>query len=101
MLDQPEIAESFIAGMRQAFQQGIRGANQEADLFTKPWGFKLEDIAAEVHIWHGELDLNVPISVGRYLAEKIPTSNSRFITTEGHFSLPRNHIHEILSSLID
>lgn len=100
LLDQPDIVEYFINGMREAFRQGVKGANQEAALFTRPWGFKLEDISSEVHLWHGEKDLNVPISVGRYMAEHIPGCKSNFFEQEGHFTLPRNHLREILGSLI-
>jgi pimeloyl-ACP methyl ester carboxylesterase len=101
LLDQPEIAGYFLDGMREAFHQGTKGANHEAALFTRPWGFNLKDIANNVHLWHGEQDLNVPISVGRYMAEHIPGCNSKFFNAEGHLSLAHTHLHEILSSLIE
>ncbi len=101
MLDQPEIVESFINGVREAFRQGVQGANQEADLYTRPWGFKLEGIKSEFHLWHAEQDINVPISVGCYMAERIPGCISRFYEAEGDFTLPRNHLREILNSIIE
>jgi pimeloyl-ACP methyl ester carboxylesterase len=100
LLDQPELAALFIEGMREAFRNGIRGANQEAALYARPWGFKLQNITTEVHLWHGEQDLNVPVSVGRYIADAIPNSNAIFHNMEGHFTLPHNHIREILSILV-
>ncbi len=30
------------------------------DLFSAPYGFDLGDIYADVHLWHGEQDRNVP-----------------------------------------
>jgi len=101
LLDQPEIAAYFIDGMREALHQGVKGADQEAALFTRPWGFNLEDITSEVHLWHGEQDLNVPISVGRYTVGKIPGCKAVFYDTEGHFTLPHNHLREILTSLTE
>jgi len=101
LLDQPELAAFFINSMQEAFRNGIRGANQEAALYTHPWGFNLQNIAAKVHLWHGEQDINVPISVGRYMAEHIPGCISKFYEAEGHFTLPHNHLREILSSLIE
>jgi pimeloyl-ACP methyl ester carboxylesterase len=100
LLDQPELAALFLDGMRGAFRHGVNGANQEAALYTRPWGFNLRDIQTEVHLWHGEQDLNVPISVGRYMAETIPICEAKFYENEGHFTLPRNHLREILSALI-
>jgi pimeloyl-ACP methyl ester carboxylesterase len=100
LLEQPELADLFIEGMREAFRNGINGANQEAGLYAQPWGFKLQDITTEVHLWHGEQDLNVPVSVGRYVANAIPNCNALTHKMEGHFTLPHNHIREILSTLV-
>jgi pimeloyl-ACP methyl ester carboxylesterase len=100
LLDQPELAALFIDGMREAFRHGTRGANQEAGLYTRPWGFNLQDISAAVHLWHGEQDLNVPPSVGRYVAGAIPDCQATFLENEAHLTLPHNHLREILSTLI-
>ena len=100
LLDHPGLANFFIDGMQEAFRNGIRGANHEAGLYTRPWGFKLQDITAKVHLWHGEQDLNVPVSVGRFVAEAIPNCDASFHSMEGHLTLPHNHIKEILSTLI-
>jgi len=100
LLDQPEVARAYIETLREAFRSGIRGANQEATLYKRPWRFRLQDITTEIHLWHGELDLSVPISVGRYVADAIPNCHAIFLKDEAHISLPRNHIREILSTLI-
>lgn len=99
LLDQPKLAQIFIDGMQEAFRNGIGAANQEAAIFTHPWGFRLQEIAAEVNLWHGEQDLNVPISVGQFIAEAIPGCNARFSKVDGHLTLPHKHIGEILNNL--
>ena len=99
LLAQPALAAIFLDGMREAFRQGVKGANHEAVMYTRSWGFNLHDIQAGVHLWHGEQDLNVPISVGRYTAETIPNCEAKFFVNEGHVTLPHNHIGEILSTL--
>jgi len=101
LLDQPALAAVFVDGMREAFRNGIRGANHEAALYTRPWGFTLKDITAEVHLWHAELDKNVPISVGRYVAGAIPNCRATFPEGEGHLTLPRSYLRVILSALIN
>jgi pimeloyl-ACP methyl ester carboxylesterase len=100
LLDQTELAKVFIAGMQEAFRAGIGGANHEAGLYAKPWGFQLQEIDAEVHLWHGGLDNNVPISVGRFVADAIPNCNARFYEDEGHLALARNRMEEILNALL-
>jgi pimeloyl-ACP methyl ester carboxylesterase len=101
LLDQPELASSFILGMREAFRKGTRGANHDAGLYTRPWGFSLQDISAEVQLWHGERDLNVPLSVGRYVAGTIPNCQATFLEGEGHLTLPFNNLRAILSTLVE
>ena len=100
ILEQPNLGNIFINGMREAFRTGIGGANLEAGLYTRPWGFALQDISTEVYLWHGEQDLNVPVSVGRYVAEAIPNSTAKFYPDDGHLTLPRSRLKEILSALI-
>ena len=100
LLEQPESAAFFIEGLREAFRSGIRGANHEAALYTRPWGFDLHDVPGEVYLWHGEEDLNVPVSVGHYVAESISNCEAKFYNLEGHLTLPRNHLKEILSALV-
>ena len=97
LLDQPELAKTYINTISESLRSGIGGANQEAALYTRPWRFRLQDITTEVHLWHGELDLNVPISVGHYVADAIPNCHAKFLKDEAHISLPHNHIREILS----
>ena len=100
LLEQPELAKAFVEGMQEAFRSGIGGANYEAGLYRKPWGFQLQEIATEVHLWHGGLDNNVPISVGRFVADAIPNCNARFYEEEGHLTLPHNQMKEILGALV-
>jgi hypothetical protein len=69
LLGEPQYAETFSLALSESFRQGIRAANQEASLYRRRWGFNLKDITSHVSLWHGELDLNVPVSVARYLAD--------------------------------
>lgn len=100
LLEQPDLGKLFINGMREAFRNGIGAANLEAGLYTRTWGFRLQDISANVHLWYGEQDLNVPVSVGRYMADEIPNSTAKFYPDDGHITLPRNRLKEILSALM-
>jgi pimeloyl-ACP methyl ester carboxylesterase len=103
-MDKPELAKELSKGIinswREAFRWGIAGVHHEAALYARPWQFRLQDITVEVHLWHGEQDNNVPISVGRYVADAIPKCHATFVENEGHFSLPYKYLQEILSILV-
>lgn len=100
LLAKSEVKQMFIDSLREAFRSGTRGASWDAVLYKHSWGFRLQDISMEVHLWHGELDTQVPVSVGRYVANAIPNCRARFLPDEGHLSLAYNHIEEILSVLV-
>jgi pimeloyl-ACP methyl ester carboxylesterase len=85
---------------QEAFRAGLRGAAWENALTARPWGFRLEDIAMEVQLWHGQLDRNAPAAMGHHVAEAIPNCRAVFYEDEGHASLLANHQEAILGALI-
>lgn len=96
----PKAKRQYIKTIREAFRTGPDGVTLDKILTMKPWGFKLEDISIQIHLWHGEADSVVPPAMGHYLADKIPNCRARFISNEGHFSLLPNHAQDILETLV-
>ena len=96
----PGLATMIADDWREAFRSGIGGTYQEAGLYARPWGFRLQEITVDVHLWHGEQDKNVLGSVGHYVADAIPNCQATFFENEGHFSIIYNHMEEILSVLV-
>jgi pimeloyl-ACP methyl ester carboxylesterase len=94
----PEVRDSLMAGLREAFRQGGRGAADELLLFVRPWGFPLEDIRAPVRLWHGESDTIVPAIMGRHAASAIPDCRAELIPGAGHY-WAFDHIEELLAIL--
>jgi len=97
----PQVREPLSLSLAEAFRQGSAGPFRDLCLLGQPWGFALEDIAADVTLWHGEDDTVVPVAMGHYLAEKIPRCAAIFLKAEGHFSLPIGHAGLILSTLLE
>lgn len=101
VMDKPELKRFFIEDICEAFRQGTKGAAYEGRLYGQPWGFRLEDIAIDkVYLWHGELDVNVPVSMGRAMAEAIPNCQARFYPNDAHLSIVSNHSEEIMTTLL-
>ncbi|HEX8032883.1 MAG TPA: hypothetical protein VF510_03505, partial [Ktedonobacterales bacterium] len=70
-------------------------------IVRRPWGFRLEEIAfPSLYLWHGELDPDVPVAMGRAVAESLPQCNATFYPNEGHISLIVNHREEIVVALM-
>lgn len=93
------IRQTLIASFREAVRRGSEGGLHELRLYTQPWGFRLEDVLMPVQLWHGGLDRVTPPGMGHYLHEVLPACQASFYADEGHYSLPINHMSEILMSL--
>ncbi len=100
-LQDPQWLNIIIADFKEAFRSGPDGSALENKIYAKPWGFELKEISADlqVYIWHGELDVNVPISMGRKMCELIPNCKGKFFPNDGHLSVGFGHIDEILETL--
>ena len=98
----PEIGDLWAASMVEAFRQGARGLTYDTLLGEgRPWGFKLEDIAfPRVYLWHGEQDHDVPIAMGRAVADQLASCQATFYPEEGHLSVIVNHREEIMTTLM-
>jgi pimeloyl-ACP methyl ester carboxylesterase len=97
-LSDPALAAQVRGWRFEATRQGVSGMRREASILVAPWGFPLEEIRPEVHLWYWEGDSIVPPQMGRYLASRIPRAVSHFLPGGGHFSL-FTHWKDILAPL--
>jgi pimeloyl-ACP methyl ester carboxylesterase len=89
------LIQVLSASFREAFRNSLRWPATDMVLYSRPWGFPLEDIDIAVHLWHGEKDRIVPPEMARYMAGSIPNCRATFFPDEGHFSIILNRIEEI------
>jgi pimeloyl-ACP methyl ester carboxylesterase len=100
ILEQPDVGETLIASLVEAFRQGSRGAAFDGMLLGRPWGIPLHQVAfAPLFLWHGGRDANVPIANARKLAEALPHCSPTYYPTDGHVSVIVTHGHEIIAAL--
>jgi len=99
ILARPEIGAMLVENWVEATRVGIRGFAREATTFSHPWGFRLEDITTEVHLWHGAEDTSTPLTMAQHVASVIPNCQATFLPGEGHFLL-FDHWEEILTVLV-
>jgi len=94
--ERPECVAVFVDTFREAFRGGPHGAARDGQLYAQPWGFRLEDIRAPVHLWHGERDAIVPVALAREVAARIPDCRATFFPDDGHFSIAIRRADEIV-----
>jgi pimeloyl-ACP methyl ester carboxylesterase len=99
IMQRADVKHVLTTSIREALRRG--SAPVLRDLYNYAhWGFDPSDVLAPVHLWHGEADTTIAMSMGRRLAERLRQCIARFIPGEGHFSLPVHYAKEILHTLI-
>ncbi len=97
----PEITDLLTASFVEAFRQGVKGPAYDGMVVRRPWGFGLEAITfPRLYLWHGELDRDVPVAMGRAVADRLAHCKATFYPAEGHISLIVNHREEIVTTLM-
>jgi pimeloyl-ACP methyl ester carboxylesterase len=99
LLHDPETLAMFIADIQQGYRQGWLGPALDDIIANRPWGFRLQDVVVRTHIWHGEMDGNVPLCQGQYLHERIPNSRLTVWPGQAHLAV-LDHWREVLATLV-
>ena len=82
-----EIAQFFADDTTEAFRQGVRGPADDAIILYGDWGFSVEEIEIEVHLFHGKEDRFAPYGFATYFDEKIPRTRLHSYPGQGHLFL--------------
>jgi pimeloyl-ACP methyl ester carboxylesterase len=103
-VDASVLTTDFAAFLLRAVREGIGesrdGMMDDETAHLTPWGFELGDIRIPVLLMHGEQDQFVPVSHSKWLAGRIPTVESRFLSEDGHLTLSLRRIPEVHAWLL-
>ena len=88
----------LTSDFEEAVRAGTDGITWDLEILTRPWGFQLHVISADVLLWHGENDTQAPLAMGKRLAAAIPHCRATFFPGEGHWAI-YSHWQEILTAL--
>jgi pimeloyl-ACP methyl ester carboxylesterase len=97
MLALPGAQPAMIADLRESFRQGTAVLAADLLRYSRPWGFGLDEVTATVHLWHGEQDPKVPVTVARQVATSLPRCQPHF-GPGGHL-MACDHAGDILTTL--
>lgn len=86
LLQQADFKAMFIQDLSDALDHGIRAPVLDLYLFSRDWGFALEDIRVPVRFWHGDADRIVPVSHGFHQSDLVPQGHLTVVPGGGHFS---------------
>jgi pimeloyl-ACP methyl ester carboxylesterase len=83
-----------LENFAEAGRQGARGWVDDMVAMAGDWGFRLQDVTGELHVWHGRADRSVPAGHGEYLAGHLPNASLRWFedAAAGHATMDLLHL---------
>jgi pimeloyl-ACP methyl ester carboxylesterase len=93
-----ERRQGFLDAVRESVRQGPEAFAWEAIDIWLPWGFRVADIATEVHLWHGAQDPIVERRHVDFAVQTLPNARLTVWNDSGHQGVAR-HWGEILEAV--
>ena len=83
----------------ETLRQGAEGWTDESLAMHREWDFDPGDVKSSVTWWHGDDDMNAPLSAARRIVARLPGVDLRVWHDEGHFA-SLIHDREIVAELL-
>ena len=99
LMENPAWQEMSRANLAEALRQGAEGWTDESFAMHKEWDFDAGDVRAHVTWWHGDDDMNAPLTAARRAVATLRDVDLRVWHHEGHFA-SLTHDREIVAELI-
>jgi pimeloyl-ACP methyl ester carboxylesterase len=99
IMENPVWQRMSRANTGEALKQGAEGWTDESLALHQDWDFDLGSIDGSVTWWHGDSDMNAPISAARRAIELLPHADLRVWHDAGHFASLTNE-KEIVKELL-
>jgi pimeloyl-ACP methyl ester carboxylesterase len=96
----PGLLDMLIENHGEMTRQGHAGTIGDHLAVTAPWGFRLDEVAVPLHLWHGDRDTLVPIHHAEHVAASVPRAVLHRCPGEAHFDMFARQ-REVLGVLAD
>ena len=83
----------------ETLRQGAEGWTDESLAMHREWDFDPADVKSSVTWWHGDDDMNAPLSAARRIVARLPGVDLRVWHDEGHFA-SLIHDREVVAELL-
>jgi pimeloyl-ACP methyl ester carboxylesterase len=85
VVDRVAIRRMLTTAYIEALRDGPYGWIDDVLALRADWGFRLDDIASPVRLWHGADDTFSPADHARWLAQQIPSAEVQVLSGTAHF----------------
>jgi pimeloyl-ACP methyl ester carboxylesterase len=99
LLTRPEFGAMFLDDLLNGSRKQLAAPFNDVVLFTRDWGFRLDEVKIPVRWWHGDSDHIVPFAHGQHAVALLPDAELIVLPGESHLGgLGRGE--DVLSTLM-
>ncbi len=84
LLARPEFRAMFLDDLLHGSRFQTSAPLTDLVLFTRDWGFTVDEVRVPVRWWHGDDDHIVPLAHGQHVVGRLPDARLRIIGGESH-----------------
>jgi pimeloyl-ACP methyl ester carboxylesterase len=100
LLSRPEVKAMFVDDLLNGSRKQITAPLSDLLLFSRDWGFRVEDVKVPVHWFHGDGDHIVPFAHGAHVVDLLPDATLHAMEGESHLA-GLGRAEDILTALMD
>jgi pimeloyl-ACP methyl ester carboxylesterase len=90
LFEDPELTACFFRQLQEGLRQGAIGEASHSIGLLAPWGFSLDEIEPEVHLWHGAQDRWVDLPDFERVANELRHHTLTVWPDVGHFGIAKH-----------
>lgn len=84
LLSRPEFKAMFVDDLLNGSRFQASAPLSDLLLFTRDWGFRLDEVTVPVRWWHGDGDHIVPLRHGQHVVDRLPDATLAVVDGESH-----------------
>jgi pimeloyl-ACP methyl ester carboxylesterase len=100
VLARPEFKAMFLDDLLNGSRKQLAAPFSDIVVFTRDWGFRLDEVKVPVCWWHGDVDHIIPFDHGRHVVSRLPDAELHHLTGESHLGA-LGQARTILQAMID
>lgn len=100
LLVRPEFKAMFLDDLLNGSRRQLAAPFADIVVFSRDWGFRLDEVKVPVRWWHGDRDHIVPFEHGRHVVSRLPDAQLYHLPGESHLA-GLGRAEEILHTMLD
>ncbi len=100
LLVRPEFKAMFLDDLLNGSRKQMAAPFADVVVFSRDWGFRLEQVKVPVNWWHGDRDHIVPFGHGEHVVARLPDAELHRIPGESHMA-GLGRAEEILRRIVE